>query len=108
MTNEQLESIRCYESVERMEWVSRRPCVVPGCSAPRSENVHIRREPDGRLTGSAFIVPLCARHRDLLVQQIGTRTFETVYRLDLGVEALDVELRWRQHLAARAESGHGI
>ena len=91
MTNEQLESIRCYESVARIEWVRALPCVIAGCQAQPIENAHTRRLADGRMADSTCVVPMCQPHRALLMQHLGSTKFETLYRIDLALEALDVE-----------------
>lgn len=102
MTPEQRESIRCYESVERIAWIRELPCVVPGCANAPRENQHVQILKDGRPAGSAFVVPMCAAHREVLTHGVGSVKFEALYHLDLKAEALDVELRWRQHQAACA------
>lgn len=81
--------------------------LVVNCSAPHynlgasklaDENVHTQREADGRLAGSAFIVPMCAAHRALLTRGLGTKKFEALYQIDLAAEAIDTQLSWRQHV----------
>jgi hypothetical protein len=101
-TREQLEFQRCFESLERMEWVSALPCVVPGCRATPCENAHIGMGPNRALGRSALIVPTCPTHRALLQGQLGTEKFAALYQVDLAAEAIDVELRWRQHCAKLA------
>lgn len=97
MTPEQRESVRCYESVERIDWIRELPCVVPGCVGGPRENQHVQILKDGRPAGSAFVVPMCPVHRAVLTQGVGSVKFEALYGLDLKAEALDVELRWRRH-----------
>ena len=107
MTNEQLEAIRCFESVARIEWVRAQPCVVPACVRTPTENVHIQQRADRRLADSTFIVPMCAAHRQLLVAGLGTDKFEAIYDLDLALEAVDLEARWRLHGSAGAAGSAG-
>jgi len=42
----------------------------------------------------------------MLIVGIGSEKFEALYGVDLAVEAVDLELRWRQHLAEHP-AAHG-
>jgi hypothetical protein len=103
-TREQVEFQRCFGSADRMAWVRAQPCVVLGCPGSPCENVHIGMGPKQSLGDSTLIVPACAGHRALLQGALGTAKFAALYHLDLVAEAIDLELRWRQHLARLAEA----
>ena len=98
-THEQVEFQRCFGSADRMAWVRAQPCVVLGCPGSPCENVHIGMGSQRTLGESTLIVPACAGHRALLQGALGTAKFEALYHLELAAEAIDLELRWRQHCA---------
>lgn len=95
---------QAYGSPERAQWVTTQPCVVPGCRTQPCQNVHIQVAGMGLKAASTFIVPACLLHHDLLDNQLGRRKFEALYHVDLAAEAIDLELRWRQHVARQPEA----
>ncbi len=102
-TAAQREFVRRFESAERIAWVEQQPCVVPSCTSVPCEGVHTHRD-----ASSAFVVAACLLHRQLLTAEIGTFKFEALYHVDLGAEALDLELRWRQHVVNRDEDATAL
>ncbi len=99
-THEQVEFQRCFGSADRMAWVAAQPCIAPGCLATPCENAHLGMGPNGTVGDSTFIVPACPTHRKLLQGELGTEKFAALYHIDLAAEAIDLELRWRQHVAS--------
>lgn len=97
-TKEQIEFRRCFGSAERMAFVERQPCVTPGCEHHPCENAHLGMGPHGTLGDATFIVAACPAHRKLLQGELGTEKFAALYQVDLAAEAIDLELRWQQHL----------
>lgn len=57
-------------------------------------NHHTATDGIGRKADASTIVPLCARHRDVL-HWVGTATFERMHRIDLSAEAARTERRWQ-------------
>jgi hypothetical protein len=70
--------VKSYEQGDG-KWMVRPKTIT--VNEPYCENVHVRREPDGRLTGSAFVVPMCHEHAVMLTQSLGSNTFEALYRI---------------------------
>ena len=84
-----------YHSVERIQWVRRLACVVPGCETRPAENHHTRAGGMGMKAHYSTIVPLCHHHHQQL-HTIGVLTFERRYGLDLAQEAAAVQTRWEE------------
>lgn len=65
---------RTYGSVERVEWIAARPCLVPGCKKGPSENAHTVTGGMSRNANADTIVPLCHPHHKEL-HRVGRHTF---------------------------------
>lgn len=97
-TSEQREFARVFGSRARMDFVEGSVCVVPVCAAGGCQNTHIGMGAGGSLADATCILPLCVAHRGLLLI-LGTEKFGDLYGINLAAEAIDLELRWQQHLS---------
>jgi hypothetical protein len=99
--------IRCYESLDRVLFIKALPCVVSGCPNQPCDNMHIQGDGAGRKADSTFVVPGCTVHHHLLDDELGRTKFEQLYHVNLAVEAIDTELKWRQHVT-HLDGGSGL
>lgn len=90
------EFARCFHSEERVEFVKRLRCVVPGCLDRRIENCHAVGGGTSRKAGYEEIYPGCHGHHKE-EHRIGKRSFEKKYGIDLRAEARGTEASWRMH-----------
>jgi hypothetical protein len=89
---------RAYESVERVNFVAGLTCV--GCGYGRNcENHHIKSGGKSRKADSRFVVPLCMPCHDEY-HNLGRRSFETKYGINLDELAEETERAWRETGAA--------
>ena len=90
---------RIYGSKERVAWIQAMPSVVSGRTP--CVNAHTVSGGMGRKADYHTIVPLTdAEHREL--HQIGVKSFEQKYRVDLKALAGQVQDRWLTHLLPRS------
>lgn len=103
------EFARVYGSAERVEWFKGRLCAVRRCyehlpahhEGP-TECAHAKGGGAGRKGGAATILPLCQGHHRTL-HNVGVKTFERVYGIDLLKTAAEYERDWQAHLARSSE-----
>lgn len=89
------EFARCYDSVERVNFVKWLPSVVTGLGA--CENVHVRGDGAGRKGSYIWIVPLRPEeHREL--HRWGKASFESFYSIDLDAAAASVQREWLNYV----------
>ena len=82
---------RAYGGAERADWITRQPSVVSG-EGP-CVNAHVRTGGAGRKADARWVVPLTdAEHRTL--HQIGQKSFEAKYGIDLAFLAQIIAARW--------------
>lgn len=92
------EFARCYGSSERVEFVKAQPSIVSG-ERP-CVNAHVRNGGMGRKADAKWIVPMTDQeHREL--HGWGIVVFETLYMLDLDVEAAKTEAAWQVYRGTR-------
>lgn len=85
-----------FGSVERVEWIRRSPCVVPGCEGFPCENHHWPTKGAG---GKATdISPLCIpHHREF--HQLGPETWQRKHGIDLSATNAATEAAWQRRAA---------
>jgi hypothetical protein len=87
------EFVRCYESLERVEWIQRHPSVVSGRTP--CVNAHVRGGGAGYKGASKWIVPLTDGEHDVFHQH-GKSAFEEMHGIDLDKAAQTIEAECRQ------------
>lgn len=92
------EWVRAYHSKERVRWVKRRPCRVPGCRR-QAENMHVRGGGVGRKAEYVWIADICRMHHREAHQ--GQKSFERRHGLDLETAARDLQKAWERHLVEK-------
>jgi len=92
---------RCYGSKARVIAIKALPCIV--CGHGPCDNAHIKTDGAGRKADARFIVPLCCMVMDHpwspgyprghhgLLHQIGVKSFQRGYHIDLDAEAAKIE-----------------
>lgn len=101
--------VRCYHSVERVEWVKTLPCVAAfsfdPCVGP-IENAHIKGDGGSRKGHYTKIVPACEHHhRDDMHR--GIKSFARKHGIRLEEAAAHVEYLWlATHPQYRTEAPH--
>jgi hypothetical protein len=89
---------RTYGSIERVQWVQRQPCIVPGCDRAPCVNMHVEGGGAGRKADADKIAPGCHVHHHELDTQ-GRQSFEAKYGIDLQAAAYATEQGWQFYLA---------
>lgn len=86
-----------FHSVAFVTWIKSLSCSVQGCRSRRIEAPHV----SSRGAGGTYedVVPLCSRHHRES-HDVGIRTFERRYGLDLVQLAGVIADRWRERQAA--------
>ncbi len=83
---------RAYGSQERAKWIARHPSVVSGRTP--CVNAHVRTGGVGRKADAKWIVPLTFwEHNE--IHNLGQKTFERKYGIDLLAAAAKIETEWQ-------------
>lgn len=86
--------LRAYGSEERVAWIRRQPCAVPGCGWRHGcHNAHVLSKGAGGTADD--VVPLCGLHHHQQ-HQLGAQTFEERHGVDLCDLAAEYARRWRE------------
>ncbi len=92
---------RAYGSVERVEWIAARPCLV--CKKVPSENAHAVTGGMSRKANADTVLNLCRNHHREL-HRTGRRKFETKYQTgDLLEAARLLNQKWQEEKRERGE-----
>ena len=90
--------VRCFHSLERVEFVKSLPCLVGAPSCKGSvQNAHVVKdgsEGASRKGGYRCIAPLCRFHHIECLHRSSQEAFEKVFGVDLQNEADRTELAW--------------
>jgi hypothetical protein len=72
-----------HRSPRHLSWLRTLPCSVPGCEGEMIQAHHIRKGAGVALKPSdQYSAPICMEHH-AEIHQIGSRTFEVRYQVDL-------------------------
>ena len=91
------ETVRIYGSPERIAWMKSRGCVASkwSCAIWPREIVHVETGGMGRKADASETVTMCSVHHHQL-HEIGIKTFEGIYGINLKDEAAKCDTAWQE------------